>query len=153
MSEVNDPEPAIEASPVPGTHIVMSVQYLLAAAYLLGAGGILLTAAMRTGNYEGLLSPGLEQFDDPKVWIPPFGPDSVWNPLAWIFGLARAVSLFIVPLAAIAGLVGLVCLFRTDARGQRRTFTSLLVGTVACLALVAFTATPYGAQLQNWLLD
>jgi hypothetical protein len=131
----------------------MSVQFLLAAAYLLGAGGILLTAAVRTGHYEGLLSPGLELFDDPKVWIPPFGPDSGWNPLTWIFGLARAVSLFIVPLATSAGLVGLVCLFRTDARRQRRTFTSLLVGTAVCVALVAFTLTPYGAQLQTWLLD
>lgn len=153
MSEEVNATSATRAEVLPGTRIVMSVQYLLGAAYVLGAGGILLTAAMRTGDYEGLLSPSLEQFDDPKVWIPPVGPDSVWNPLTWIFGFARALSLFIGPLATIAGLVGLVYLLRTDVRRHRRTFTWLAVGTAACVALVAFTLTPYGIELQRWLLD
>ncbi|HEX7744458.1 MAG TPA: hypothetical protein VF462_04250 [Micromonosporaceae bacterium] len=153
MSEDVNATSVTRGEPVPGTRLVLSVQCLLGAAYLLGAGGVLLTAAIRTGHYEGLLSPGLELFDDPKASIPPVGPDSGWNPLTWIFGLARAVALFIGPLAAVAGLAGLAYLSGTGVRGNRRAFVRLAVGTAVCVALVAFTLTPYGMRLQNWLLD
>lgn len=150
---MSDVEQSVTANPLPGARIVMSFQYLLVTAYLFGAVGLMLTAAARTGNYQGLLSPGLERFGDPKAYIPPVGPDSVWNPLTWVFGLSRVVCLFMGPLAFIAGLAGLVYLLRLDGRAHRRTFVWLATGTAVCAALVAFTKIPYGAQLQNWLLD
>lgn len=48
MSEEVNATSATQAKLLPGTRIMMSIQYLLLAAYLLGAGGVLLTAAMRT---------------------------------------------------------------------------------------------------------
>jgi hypothetical protein len=35
----------------------------------------------------------------------------------------------------------------------RRVFRHLAIGTAICLALAAFSVSPYGWQLQTWLLD
>jgi hypothetical protein len=134
-------------------NLVLAAQAVLAASYLLGAVGLLLAAAVGTGDFQGLLDPGVQRFGDPKDWIPPIGPDSVWNPLAWIFGLARTVSFFIGPLALVVGLIGLAYLVRTNPGSQRRSFVWLLLGTMGCVALVVIPLTPYGAQLGTWLVD
>lgn len=137
----------------PGAVIVMAAQHLIVMAYLLGAGGVLVTAAAKTGNWAGLANPGLEQFGDPKDYIPPIGPDSLLNPLSWIFGLARVASFFISPLALTGGVAGSAYLVRIDRLNRPWASTWLLVGTLVCFALVVFALTPYGMALQHWLVD
>jgi hypothetical protein len=150
------------AGRLPGARLVFAFQYLLGAVYLLGAGGVLLTAGVRTGDYAGMLDPRLGRFGDPKDLLPLVGPDSPWNPLAWVFGLSYSGSLFITPLAVFAVIAGLAYLSGiglrsylsvTSLRGHGRVFRHLAVGTAICLALAVFTVTPYGWQLQTWLLD
>lgn len=136
-----------------GATVVWSLQYVLGAAYLIGAGGLLLTAAVRTGDYVGLLDPGLERFGDPKDFIPPVGPPTLWNPLTWVFGLLRVFSWFIGEFAFLAALLGLGQLARADVRAHPRVFHRLLIGTLVSAALVALSFTGYGARLHTWLLD
>jgi hypothetical protein len=64
--QAGDAEPLSRAGRLPGARLEFAFQYLLGAVYLLGAGGNLLTAAIRTGDYAGLLDPRLERFGDPK---------------------------------------------------------------------------------------
>ncbi|OKI64029.1 hypothetical protein [Micromonospora sp. CB01531] len=144
---------SIHAERPAGTRAILALHGLLAAGYLLGAGITALVAAVRSGHYEGLLSPGLDQFDDPKVYLPPVGPDSLWNPLTWIFSLTHLIAIFIRPLAAVAGLLGLLHLLRAGVRGHRRAAGWLAVGTAVSFALLAISLTPYGSQMQAWLLD
>jgi hypothetical protein len=82
--------------------------------------------------------------------------------LTWIFGLSHAGSLFVTPLAifgVVAGLVHLASiglrsrLSATGPRGHGQLFRHLAIGTAICLALAAFSVTPYGWQLQTWLLE
>lgn len=133
--------------------MVWSLQYVVVAAYLIGAGGLLLTAAVRTGDYVGLLDPGLERFGDPKDFIPPVGPPALWNPLTWVFGILRVFSWFIGEFAFLAALLGLVQLARADVRANPSALYRLLLGTLVCGALVAISFTGYGARLHSWLLD
>ncbi|SDZ17562.1 hypothetical protein SAMN05444365_106161 [Micromonospora pattaloongensis] len=154
MADVADDGAVRRVERAVGLRFASWAQHLVVIAYLLGAGVTLLTAAIGTGDYAGLLDPGLERYGDPKDWIPPLGPASAWNPLTWIFGVARAVALFIAPLAILGGLVGAAGLAQAArVRSRRPTVVRLAVGTVLCFALVAFTLTPYGASLHNWLLD
>ncbi|MEV1289549.1 hypothetical protein [Micromonospora sp. NPDC049679] len=146
-------ERATEAVPPAGMRIAACVQQSVVIVFLLGAVVPLVTAAIGTGDYAGLLDPGLERFDDPKVWIPPVGPDSVWNPLTWAFGIARAAAIFIAPFAVLAVLFGLAYLPRPEVWAHRPAAERLAIWTLLCFALVVFTLTPYFAQLQNWLLD
>lgn len=136
-----------------GAVVVMTVQFLIVMAYLLGAGGVLVTAAVKTGNWAGLLSPGLEQFGHPMEYSPPMGSASLLNPLAWIFGLSLLASMFICPLAVAGGVAGWAYLVRIDRLHRPGASTCLLVGTLACFALVVFALTPYGMALQSWLVD
>ncbi|HLT12111.1 MAG TPA: hypothetical protein VK028_15130 [Micromonosporaceae bacterium] len=143
-----------KASPLPrGAVVVMTVQYLIVMAYLVGAGGVLVTAAAKTGNWAGLLNPGLEQFGHPMEYSPPLGSATYSNPLAWIFGLSHLASFFICPLGIAGGVAGWAYLVRIDRLNRPWASICLLVGTLTCFALVVFALTPYGMALQSWLVD
>ncbi len=114
---------------------------------------MLLSAALHVGDLPAVLDPGLERLGDPKESIPPVGPDSVWNPLAWVFGLSRAVAMFVYPVAFVTVALGIVALVRTWRVGDRRAFGWLTIGTAGWCALAAIALTPYGTQLHHWLLD
>ncbi|MEV0457541.1 hypothetical protein [Catellatospora methionotrophica] len=138
-----------------GPHLTGWFQYAIVAAFLLGAVSLLLAAAAGTGDWAGLADPGLERYGDPKDWNPPIGPDSVWNPLAWLVEICRWIVMtsLIVVLGFIAALIGFV-----QYAGQRDSLSrgakaNLLTGTVLCVATALLMLTPYGSQLRNWLLD
>ncbi|WP_155370118.1 hypothetical protein [Catellatospora vulcania] len=142
-------------SPRPGRHLIGWFQYSVVAVFLLGAVSLLVAAAAGTGDWAGLADPGLERYGDPKDWNPPLGPDSVWNPLAWLVEICRWIVMtsLIVVLGFIGALIGFV-----QFAGQRGSLTrgasvNLLVATVLCASTALVMLTPYGAQLRNWLLD
>jgi hypothetical protein len=136
-----------------GFRMVSVLQGVVLGMYLIGGVGVLLTAAARTGDWSGLADPGLDRYDDPKEYIPPFGPDSMLNPLTWVVGFSRVGAMLGLPLAALGAAAGLLALLPTLRGADRRAATRLAVGTVACVALGLFLLTPYGGQLQTWLLD
>jgi hypothetical protein len=140
-----------EAVPPCGMRIANCVQQSVVIVFLLGAVVPLLTAAITTGDYAGLLDPRLERFGDPKDAVAVLG--GAWNPLKWVSQVAVAVSAYIALPALLAGGMGLMYLPRPDVRVHRRTFIVLAIGTALCFLLVALMLTPYGARLQNWLLD
>ncbi|GIJ48403.1 hypothetical protein Val02_52890 [Virgisporangium aliadipatigenens] len=121
---------------------------------LIGGFGVLLSAAARTGDWAGLADPGLERYGDPKAYVPPVGPSSLLNPLTWVFGLSMVgTMLFGLPLAVLGALVGLPALKPTLRTGDRRASIRLVAGTVGCAAVAVLLLSPYGGQLQTWLLD
>ncbi|MFG3603762.1 hypothetical protein [Micromonospora chersina] len=136
-----------------GDRLVLSAQVLLLALLLIGSFGVLLAAALRTGNLSAVLDPGLERLGDPKDSLPPAGPDSPWNPLLWLFEIGRVVAIFVYPVAFVALLLGAVALVRTRWVGGRKVFRWLAIGTGLWLALTALALTPYGTQLHVWLTD
>ncbi|WP_262285408.1 hypothetical protein [Micromonospora sp. MA102] len=136
-----------------GGRVVVSAQLLMLAVYLVGSFGVLLVAALHTGDLPAVLDPRLERLGDPKDSLPPAGPDSVWNPLVWVFGVSRVVAMFVYPLASVTvvlGVAALICTWRTD---DRKVFGRLIVSTGVWCALAALALTPYGTQLHRWLLD
>lgn len=138
-----------------GRHLIVWFQYSVVAILLLGAGSLLLAAAVGTGDWAGLADPGLERYGDPKDWNPPVGPDSAWNPLAWLVELCRWIVM--TSLIVVLGFIGALVGFAQFA-GQRESLTRgasarLLTGTVLSAATAVLMLTPYGAQLRNWLLD
>ncbi|MFC7550191.1 hypothetical protein [Plantactinospora sp. GCM10030261] len=137
----------------PGAVPVSRFPYLLGMAYLLGAIGNLAIAAMHTGDWAGLLDPSLGRYGDPKDHLTPIGPNSLWNPLTWLFGLAHTAALFVVPLAVVAVVAGAAYAFDPALRTDRPALRRLLVGTAIGVALLAVSLSPYGRQLQHWLLD
>ncbi|MEU4565070.1 hypothetical protein [Micromonospora sp. NPDC023956] len=120
---------------------------------LLGAGYPLLAAAAGTGDWAGLADPGLARYGDPKEWHPPLGVESPWNPILWIFVVARV--LVVAHGTTLLGLVGVVVgVARLAGRGVGRgRSAALLVGTLLCAAVTVVMLTPYGAHLRTWLLD
>ncbi|MBQ1024555.1 hypothetical protein [Micromonospora sp. C95] len=136
-----------------GGRVVLAAQLLALTATLVGSFGVLLAAALRAGDLSALLDPGLARLGDPKDSLPPVGPDSVWNPMLWVFELSRVVAMVVQPLAAVALLLGLVSLARTWQTGDRSTFRWLAIGTALWCATAVLSLTPYGMQLHHWLLD
>ncbi|MEG3637360.1 hypothetical protein [Micromonospora palythoicola] len=136
-----------------GGRVVLAAQLLALTAALVGSFGVLLAAALRAGDLPALLDPGVARLGDPKDSLPPVGPDSVWNPLLWVFELSRVVAMLVQPLAALALLLGLVSLARTWQVGDRSTFRRLAVGTALWCATAVLALTPYGMRLHHWLLD
>ncbi|MFU8872780.1 hypothetical protein [Micromonospora sp. SL4-19] len=136
-----------------GGRVVGSAQLLLLAVCLVGSLGVLLVAALHTGDLPAVLHPGLDRLGDPKDSLPPAGPDSLWNPLVWVFGISRLVAMFVYPVAFVAVVLGVASLVRTRSTGDRKGFNRLAIGTGMWLALAALALTPYGAQLHSWLLD
>jgi hypothetical protein len=136
-----------------GGRVVVSAQLLLLAVYLVGSFGVLLVAALRMGDLPAVLDPRLERLGDPKDSLPPVGPDSVWNPLAWVFGISRAVAMFVYPLAFLTLILGVASLIRTWQTGDRKGFGWLVISTGVWVGLAALALTPYGTQLHRWLLD
>lgn len=130
---------------------VLAFQAVVLGMYLLGGFGLLLTAAVETGDHAGLADPGLHRYSDPKDYIPPVGPDSLLNPLAWIFGISRVGAMLALPLAGLGLLAGLGVIVPAWRGGPRRV--TVAAGTVCCAALLAMLLTPYGLHLQTWLLD
>src|SRR5256885_5897329 len=112
-----------------GGRAVVPAQFLLLAVYLIGSFGVLLAAALHTGDPAAVLDPTLERLGDPKDSLPPVGADSVWNPLTWVFGISRVVAFFVYPLALITIVFGLASLIRTWRIGDRGTFSWLVLGT------------------------
>ena len=131
----------------------MSAQLLLLAVYLVGSFGVLLVAALHTGDFPALLDPRLERLGDPKDSLPPAGPDSVWNPLVWVFGVSRVVAMFVYPLVFVALVLGVASLIHIWRTGDRKAFGWLVLSTGMWFALSALALTPYGTQLHGWLLD
>jgi hypothetical protein len=136
-----------------GGRVVVSAQLLALAMCLVGSFGVLLAAALHTGDLPAVLDPGLDRLGDPKDSLPPAGPDSAWNPLLWVFGLSRAVAMFIYPVAFVALVLGVASLVRTWRIGDRKGFGRLVIGTGVWLVLALLALTPYGTQLHRWLLD
>ncbi|BCY12605.1 hypothetical protein [Actinoplanes sp. L3-i22] len=120
-------------------------------AYLIGSFGILILSAIQAGDAGAILHPGLERLGDPKDALP--GPDAVWNPLVWVFGICRLIAWFVSPLGIAMLLIGAATLPHTWRRGDRRAFAGIAVLTAIWLALVLLAASPYGHDLLRWLLD
>lgn len=112
-----------------------------------------MAAAIRVDDPGALLHPGLERLEDPKLSIPPAGPDSVWNPLIWIFGLSRVAAMFVYPLAFVALLLGVAALAGARREGDRWAYRAAVVVTAAWLLVVVVALTPYGGSTHAWLLD
>ncbi|MET8907867.1 hypothetical protein [Micromonospora sp. NPDC004551] len=136
-----------------GGRVVVSAQLLMLAVCLVGSFGVLLVAALHTGDFPAVLDPRLERLGDPKDSLPPAGPDSVWNPLVWVFGISRVVAMFVYPLACVTLVLGVAALIRTWRTGDRKAFGWLIISTGMWVALAALALTPYGTQLHGWLLD
>lgn len=136
-----------------GGRVVGSAQLLLLAVCLVGSFGVLLVAALHTDDLPAVLDPGLERLGDPKDSLPPAGPDSLWNPLVWVFEISRVVAMFVYPVAFVALVLGVPSLVRTWRIGDRQGFGWLVIGTGMWLALAVLALTPYGTQLHGWLLD
>ncbi|WP_320066817.1 hypothetical protein [Micromonospora sp. RTGN7] len=132
---------------------VASTQLLFLVICMIGSFGVLLAAVWRTGDLAAVLDPGLERLGDPKDSLPPAGPDSLWNPLLWVFEISRVAAMYVYPLVIAALVVGVPSLIRTWRIGDRRTFARLAVHTGSWLALGALALSPYGTQLHHWLLD
>jgi hypothetical protein len=127
--------------------ITFWTQLVALAACLIGSLGIVTLAVMRTGDAGGFLDPQLTRLDDPKISFPPFAP------LAWLVDLCRVAAWSVVPLAALTLLAGLVALIRTRRAGDRAMFLRVAVVTAAWILVVAVALSPYGRQLNTWLLD
>ncbi|MFG3602473.1 hypothetical protein [Micromonospora chersina] len=136
-----------------GGRVVVSAQLLLLAVCLVGSFGVLLVAAVHTDDLPAVLDPGLERLGDPKDSLPPAGPDSLWNPLVWVFEISRVVAMVVYPVAFVALVLGVPSLVRTWRIGDRKGFGWLVIGTGMWFALAVLALTPYGTQLHGWLLD
>ncbi|GIE75384.1 hypothetical protein Aph02nite_13340 [Actinoplanes philippinensis] len=134
------------------TRLLGAAQFLLLALYLLGGFGVLVLAVVRSGDWGALAAPGLDRLGDPKDAIP-FGWDSMTNPFAWIFGIARLTAMLVVPVVTLGVLLGgfAVAGARRDGDGRRLRRALLAIGVWLALAAVAFT--PYGGDLHTWLAD
>lgn len=148
-SVVRDADPP----PSPGARVTLSAQLIFLVAYLFGSFGILLAAALHQDDLAVVFDPRLERLGDPKDSPPVIGPDSVWNPLAWVFGIARIVAFMIYPLAVLMLPLGVLGPLRTRYLGDRKTFHLITVTTTIWLALAVLAVTPYGGHLLTWLLD
>ncbi|GIF04134.1 hypothetical protein [Actinoplanes siamensis] len=148
MTDVDRPHRA----PAAGRAVVWT-QFALLVAYLIGSFGVLILAAVRSGDPAAILHPGLERLGDPKESLPGLGPDSVANPLVWIFGVCRLIAWFVYPLGIAMLLFGVVTLVPSWRRGDRRTFARLAVLTTVWLVLILLAVSPYGQDLMGWLLD
>lgn len=134
------------------TRLLGVAQFLLIALYLLGGFGLLLLAVVRSGDWGALLAPGLDRLGDPKDSIP-FGWDSVSNPFAWIFGIARLTAMLVVPVAAVGVLLAGFAVASGRRDGDGRRIRRALLAIVLWLALAALAFTPYGGSLHTWLAD
>jgi hypothetical protein len=122
-------------------------------AYAIGSFGILILAAVHAGDAGAILHPGLERLGDPKDALPGIGPDSLWNPLVWIFGICRLIAWAVHPLGIAMLLIGGTALLHTWRRGDRRALAGIAVLTAIWLALFLLAMSPYGGDLLRWLLD
>jgi hypothetical protein len=120
---------------------------------LIGSFGILLLAMARSGDYLAFFHPGLERLGDPKDSMIPIGPDSVGNPLVWVFGLSRVAAFFVLPIAAVATVLGVFALIPAWRGRDRRAVRRLGIVTGAWVALGVVFLTPYGMAMLTWLLD
>ncbi|MGC4766124.1 hypothetical protein ACLQ20_25055 [Micromonospora sp. DT46] len=136
-----------------GGRIVVAAQLLLLTMSLIGSFGVLLVAALHVRDLPAVLDPRVDRLGDPKDSLPPVGPDSAWNPLLWVFELARVLAMFVYPLAFVTLVLGVAALIRTWRVGDRQAFGWLVVSTGVWFALAALALTPYGTQLHGWLLD
>jgi hypothetical protein len=132
---------------------VVWVELVLLIAYALGSFGILILAAVRADDVGGILHPGLERLGDPKDSLPGVGPDSLWNPLVWIFGVCRLIAWLIYPIGLAMMILGAATAAHAWRAGDRRSFARLSVLTAIWLGLVLLSTTPYGHDLLSWLLD
>ncbi|GID98569.1 hypothetical protein ACFQFC_12985 [Amorphoplanes digitatis] len=132
-----------------GGRVVLWAQWGLLTAYLVGSFGTLLAAVVQAGDLGALLDPRLERLDDPKVAL----PDSVWNPLSWVFGICRLVAMLVFPVALVGLISGVAAVAHAQRVGDRKVLLGSLAAIAAWVVLLAVTLSPYGRQLHNWLLD
>jgi hypothetical protein len=137
----------------PAGRSIFTIQLATLLVVLVGSFGILLAAMTRSGDYLAFFHPGLERLGDPKDSMNPIGPDSVGNPLIWIFGLSRVAAFFVRPIAAAAAVLGVLFLIPAWRRGDRPAIRRIGIITGAWVALGVISFTPYGVALLNWLLD
>jgi hypothetical protein len=137
----------------PGRRPVVTIQLAVLVVVLIGSFGILVAAMARNGDYLAFFHPGNERLGDPKDSMVPIGPDSVVNPLVWVFGLSRVAAFFVRPIAALAAVGGGLFLIPAWRRRDRRAVRQIGILTAAWVALGVISFTPYGAALLTWLLD
>jgi hypothetical protein len=129
-----------------GTRSLWAQGVLLGACFL-GSGGILLAAAVHHNDFGAVFDPRLERLGDPKDSIPAF------LPLAWLLSICRLAAWSVFPLAFVALLVGVAALIRTRQARERGMFAGVLVVTAVWTVVAGVALSPYGRNLQNWLLD
>ena len=122
-------------------------QVVLLAACLTGSIGIVALAVVRTGDGGGLLDPQLTRLGDPKDSFPSFAP------LAYLVDICRLAAWSVLPLAVAALLAGVAALIRTRVAGDRPMFLRVCVTTAVWILVAAVALSPYGRQLNTWLLD
>src|SRR3954454_7636843 len=145
-------------APSVGARVVYTLQLSVLVVYLIGSFGLLLSAMNHTGDYGAFFHPGVERLGDPKDAMTPIGPDSMGNPLVWIFGLSRILAFFVRPLALALTVLGVAFLAASWRSGNWRTGNWRAVrrvagSTAAWLGVGVLALTPYGASLLSWLLD
>lgn len=139
--------PAAWADRHPGRALTIVLSVLLAI-QLIGMFGALLIAAVKTGDYAGILDPTLERFGDPKDSLPIIGPAEVWNPLLWILGLPHTFVALIPPLPLLGVLLGVLSL---AAAGMRSVRAALWVAVFVGLTVLTYSS--FGSALHLWLID
>ncbi|WP_145830885.1 hypothetical protein [Actinoplanes teichomyceticus] len=139
--------------PSTAARAVVWTQFAVLTAYAIGSFGVLILAAVRVGDAGAVLHPGPERLGDPQESLPGLGPDSLANPLVWIFGVCRLVAWLVHPLSFAMLLFGAVTLAHAWRAGDRRVAARLAVFSGLWLGLLLLAATPYGAGLQRWLLN
>jgi hypothetical protein len=127
--------------------ITFWTQLVVLAACAIGSLGIVTLAVIRTRDAGGFLDPQLTRLGDPKASFPAFAP------LAWLVDLCRVAAWSVVPLAALTLPAGLVAVIRTRRAGDRAMLVRVAVVTAAWILVVAVALSPYGRQLNTWLLD
>ena len=141
-------------APSAGARVVFTLQLALLVGCLIGSLGLLLSAMNRTGDYAAFFHPGVDRLGDPKDAMTPIGPESMGNPLLWIFGVSRVVAFFVRPLALALTALGIAFLATCWRAGNgRAVHVVAVISTAAWLAVGALALTPYGAGLLGWLLD
>jgi hypothetical protein len=132
-----------------GGRVALWFQTGLLVAYLVGGFGVLILAVVRSGDAGALLDPGLERLGDPKDSM----PQSVWDPLAWLLGICRLVAMLAFPTAAAALMLGVAAVSGARRAGDRKVFRWSLAVTAAWIVLLIVALSPYGRQMDIWLLD
>ena len=121
-------------------------QWMFVGLALAGVGGLYLRGLAVAGSHAALIATPI----DPKDAL---GPDVAWNPLLLVFLPIALVAMFAVPLGIVCAAPGLALAYLTGLRQDRRLRRQLTVASVLCLLVVVVALTPFGREVQLWMLD